>query len=291
MQVKQPKTHNEQVEILKSKGLIIEDESLALQVLKELNYYTFTGYLREFEIDRNNYEEGTTFEKIYNIIEFDRKFRNIILFSIEPIELLIKSKLSYYIAHKYGPLGYLKPNNFESSKQQNMIVKNFNRNVNKNKKLGYIQHHINKYDGKFPIWVAVNLFSFGMLSNLFENFKEEDKLSIAKEFNTDSPQLESFLYSIGYLRNKVAHYMRLYNSHLDRVPLYCPNNHKEYNVTNKVFDIIYAMKFLSLNKKEWNDSVVSKFEALFLEYEQYIDLYRIGFPNNWKELLLNELNS
>ncbi len=286
MQVKKPTTYNEQVEILKSKGLIIKDESFALQTLRELNYYTFTGYLREFELDARHYEEGTTFKKIYHIIEFDRKLRNIILFAIEPIELLIKSKIAYHISHKYGPLGYLNPNNFENYKQQKMIIKNFNRNVKKNKKLDYVQHHMINYDGKFPIWVAVNLFSFGMISNLYENLREEDKTIISREFKTTPKELESFLYCILFLRNKVAHYVRLYNSTLDKTPLYCANNHKEYNITNKVFDIVYIMKFLSLNKAEWNKNIVLKLKDLFDEYGEYIDLYRIGFPKNWYELLI-----
>ncbi len=286
MDVKKPTTYEEQLKILKSKGLIVEDEKFALKILKELNYYTFTGYLREFKIDEENYEQGTTFEKVYHIIEFDRKLRNILLFAIEPIELLLKSKISYHIAHKYGPLGYLKASNFENGKLQKMIVRNFNRNVNKNKRLNYVAHHINKYDGKFPIWVAVNLFSFGMISNLYENFKEEDKVVIARTFNTYPDQLESFINCIVSLRNVVAHYMRLYNTNLNKTPLMCTKNHKEYKITNKVFDVIYIMKFLSLNKQDWNENVVDSLKKLFEEYKKYINYDRIGFPEHWYSLLV-----
>ncbi len=289
MDVKKPTTYEEQVFILKSKGLVIEDEKFALQVLKELNYYTFTGYLREFKIDEENYEKGTTFEKVYHIIEFDRKLRNIILFAIEPIELLLKSKISYHIAHKYDALGYLKLKNFKSEKLQKMIVRNFNRNVKKNRKLPYVMHHIDKYNGKFPIWVAINLFSFGMISNLYENFKEEDKIAISQTFNTEPEHLQSFINSIVSLRNTVAHYTRLYNATLNKTPLMCPNNHKEYKITNKVFDVIYIMKFLSLNKEDWNENVVRKLEKLFNQYDNYIDFHRIGFPINWYELLIYEI--
>ncbi len=289
MDVKKPTTYEEQVRILKSKGLIVTDEKFALQVLKELNYYTFTGYLREFKIDEQHYEKGTTFEKVYHIIEFDRKLRNILLFAIEPIELLLKSKIAYHIAHKYGALGYLNAKNFENKRIQQMIIRNFNRNVNKNKRLPYVSHHINKYDSKFPIWVAVNLFSFGMISNLYENFKEEDKIVIARNFNTGYEQLESFIHCIVSLRNVVAHYMRLYNTNLSKIPLMCCNNHKEYKITKKVFDAIYIMKFLSLNKEDWNENVVNSLKKLLDEYGQYIDLYRIGFPENWYELLIYEI--
>lgn len=286
MQVKAATTYKEQIEILKSKGLVIDDENFASQVLKELNYYTFTGYLREFKIDELHYEQGTTFSKVYHIIEFDRKLRNIILFAIEPIELLIKSKTAYHLAHKYGPLGYLNANNFVSQKQQKMIINNFNKNVRKNKNLDYVTHHINKYDGKFPIWVAVNLFSFGMIANLYENLKDEDKIVISREFNTGTNELMSYIHCIVSLRNVVAHYMRLYNAKINKTPLKCVNNHQQYIITEKVFDTIYVMKFLSINKEDWNENVVLKLENLFEKYEAYIDLKRIGFPHNWKELLI-----
>ncbi len=286
MEVKKPTTYKQQIEILKSKGLIIEDEKRAINILKELNYYTFTGYLREFKIDEFTYEEGTTFDTVYHIIEFDRKLRNILLLAIEPIELTLKAKIAYNLGHKYGPLGYLYNQNFNNPKQHKMIVNNFEKNVRKNKNLSYVQHHNNKYDGNFPIWVAVNLFSFGMIYNLYSNLKDKDKEDIAKDFNTDIHILENWIECIVYLRNMVAHYVRLYNAPLNKSPEKCIKNHIVYNQTYKVFDILYVMKFMSLDEGEWNDDVVKKLKELLDTYNQYIDLDRIGFPKEWHKLLI-----
>src|SRR5690554_1711946 len=99
-------TYKQQIELLEKRGLIISDKEKALDILSCLNYYTFTGYLHDFKFDEDNYIKGTTFEKIYNIIAFDRRFRNILMYVLEIIEDTIKTKISYNFAHDYGPNGY-----------------------------------------------------------------------------------------------------------------------------------------------------------------------------------------
>lgn len=48
--------------------MIIEDEERAIEVLKRVSYYRFTGYDLTFKKD-NIYIEGTTFETIYRHYE------------------------------------------------------------------------------------------------------------------------------------------------------------------------------------------------------------------------------
>ena len=74
------KTLDEQVEILKQKGLIVEDELLAKEILLRENYFFINGYRSLFM--KSPYEKkfipGSTFRELYAMFDFDRQFRNIL---------------------------------------------------------------------------------------------------------------------------------------------------------------------------------------------------------------------
>ena len=74
------KSLDEQIEILRYKGLIVQDEKYARNVLIRENYFFLNGYRYLFMKSSNNkrYIEGTTFEELYSLFLFDRSFRNII---------------------------------------------------------------------------------------------------------------------------------------------------------------------------------------------------------------------
>ncbi|WP_161487298.1 hypothetical protein [Butyrivibrio hungatei] len=48
MQLKKSKTYKEQVEILRNKGLKINDSSNVISFLNHVNYYRFSGYFLPF---------------------------------------------------------------------------------------------------------------------------------------------------------------------------------------------------------------------------------------------------
>ena len=102
--LKPPTKFEDQVKKLESRGLIISDHEHAKAVLSRFNYYTFTGYLHNFrKPDSDDYVDGLTFEQIYGIIEFDRRFRNILMYSLETIEHTLKTKMAYELGHSFGP--------------------------------------------------------------------------------------------------------------------------------------------------------------------------------------------
>ena len=60
------KTLDEQVEILKSKHMIINNEDYAKSILLRENYFFLNGYRHLFMVSNNErvYKEGTTFEEL-----------------------------------------------------------------------------------------------------------------------------------------------------------------------------------------------------------------------------------
>jgi len=69
---KSPKTIEEQIELLKERGLIVKDEEKLKRYLKNISYYHFSIYFKHFQKD-NIFIEGTTFENVLNIYVFDQK--------------------------------------------------------------------------------------------------------------------------------------------------------------------------------------------------------------------------
>ena len=94
------KTIDEQIEILRSRGLTIEDEAEAKDFLLRNNYYRVSGYsltLRKNDV----FAKSATFQNIEDIYNFDHEFRHIILHHIETIEVQMKSIYAYEFTKVY----------------------------------------------------------------------------------------------------------------------------------------------------------------------------------------------
>ena len=86
------KTIDEQIDILKSKGLVINDYDKASEILLRENYFFLNGYRSPFLITGSKrFVEGCTFEEMYALFTFDRFFRNIIFKNILIVENNYKS--------------------------------------------------------------------------------------------------------------------------------------------------------------------------------------------------------
>ena len=81
---KEFKKLDEQIEILRNKGLTINDNNYAADVLFRENYFFLNGYRHLFMKSASNktYIDGTTFEELYSLFLFDRVFRNILFKNI-----------------------------------------------------------------------------------------------------------------------------------------------------------------------------------------------------------------
>lgn len=285
--VKQPTTYQEQIEILVSKGLIINNTKKAIEILKQINYYRLTGYMLSLKRD-DIFINGSTIEDVYTIYEFDKKLRLLLIEILEDIEINFRTHITYNIAHKYGTLGYQDSNNFLKQKHHNEFINILKKELDKRQEL-FIKHHKINYNGQFPIWVIVDILSFSALSKLFHNMKIKDKQEISKEYyNLPYEYLESWLNHFSYIRNICAHYGRLYNRSLSPCqPRLSKKDKKENLVTDKIFITFYILRklYLKINKNNWTTFII-RLEALIENYD-CIDKNLIGFPDNWRSVLNN----
>ena len=284
MEVKKPCSFEDQLQKLINRNCLVEDKEKALSVLQNINYYRLTAYFLPFKSTDKKYKDGTTFESVYRIYEFDRKLSNFIFAYIEEIELMLRIQLSNYHSLKYGALGYTDPNNFNKKHNKSLFDENIQTAIANNKKQFFVKHHIQKYDSQFPLWVIIELFSTGELSFFFADMLRCDKKYLAKNlFNTTDNIASNWLLCFTHLRNYCAHYSRLYYNKFSTIPA-TPKNYC-YTLKDRVFDYLLVLKFLYPEANKWNTNFMIGLENLINEYSDVISLYHLGFPSNWKELL------
>ncbi|MCM1266469.1 MAG: Abi family protein [Bacteroidales bacterium] len=284
MTVKEPKTYDEQLALIQNKGFIIDDSAACINFLKHTNYYRLSAFFIPFRMKDGTYQRNIPFERIQRIYQFDSRIRSLLFQTIEQIELYIRSTLSYYLAHKYGTLGYLNPDIFSKRHDAQKFNEKIRQCIHENSNSLVVNHHNAKYDGKFPIWVIIEYFSMGMLSYCYSDLKSADQKFIAKDiFSSSASCIRSWLRCVTDLRNRCAHYSRLYYWTFPAIPL--TPKHSIYQMDRKLFSQMIMLKYLYPDMTEWKGFFVAELEALIEEYNSDISLKQMGFPDNWRELL------
>lgn len=282
-QLKAPTTYREQLDILKERNVIIEDPAHCVSVLEAVNYYRFTAYFLPFKQKDGSYRSGTRFQTVYRIYEFDRKLRGILLAALEEVEIYLRAKFAYFHAHKYGAEGYTDSANYSSHHQAEKFKENLTREIASNKRSAFVAHHNDHYGGHFPIWVAIELFTLGMLSRFYSDMTTADQKRLARELYSTVPKnVISWLRCCTDLRNICAHYGRLYYRIFPALPAgvtATPNQMRQ------LWGAVLALKALYPDAEKWNSETLTQLTALFEEYQKDISLAHIGFPIGWAESL------
>jgi abortive infection bacteriophage resistance protein len=283
-EVKKPATYKEQIEILESKGLIINDKEEAEKILKRINYYRFKAYTLSL-ISKGKFYNNVTFEKIYSLYEFDRRLRTLIMDMLENIEIAFRTHTAYTHSIKYGALGYKEYNNFYNKNFHTAMIKDIEKEVKRSKEI-FIEHNCFKYKD-LAFWIAIEILPFGSLSKIFRNLKPEDRKHIANTYYPGIPYsyIQSWLQVLSATRNICAHYGRLYNRDFNNPPKLHDKDKKKVPNDNKLFANIYIMKRLCPERRLWR-SFLLNLQALILQYENAIKLELIGFPQNWEHVLM-----
>jgi abortive infection bacteriophage resistance protein len=283
LNLKPPTTFEEQIAVLKSRGLIIDSEMMALKLLERISYYRMSAYFLTEQVD-GRFIEGTTFEKIIRIYEFDSKLRNLLLGIIEPIEIAFRTQIAYLIAHKYGNVGHLESSHF---KRHDIFINALNKEFSRSSER-FIEYHFANYHAEIPVWVSLEIVSLSVLSRFFSNMQQEDQAEIADcYYGVSAVYIRSWLKCMNDTRNICAHHGRIYNRHLPSKPKLFKSLLRENIEMYLLFSHLIAYKSLYLDKTDW-DSKMIHLSALLEEYSSSIDLKYIGFPGNWHTFLFND---
>lgn len=218
----------------------INDQSRAERKLAQLGYYRLSGFwypAREFKINNllhqmcsitgkplrlETFQATTSFDAAVQLYRFDKKLRMLMLDAIERLEVYLKAVTAHEVGY-HDPIGYTNVgfilqkwtlpytdtrgnarNKWTewSQKQQSHIARS---------KEDCIQWHV--CAGKpIPIWVAVEAWDFGDLSEFFELLNNKyQNLILARLGLTNSKMLSRWMQQTSHLRNRCAHHTRIWN--------------------------------------------------------------------------------
>lgn len=301
------KNLNEQIDILKEKGLIIHDIDMAKEILFRENYFFVSGYRWLFMNSKRDKQfiPGTTFEELYATFVFDRQIRNLMFKYILVIENNMKSIMSYQLSKQYGykEKEYLNPKNFTQDtakgRQVHDVLNKIKRQIRINgKQHTATMHYLNNY-GYLPLWILVKVLSFGMISELYNILRIEDQCEIAEVYNLDTETLITYLSLLSNYRNLCAHEDILYDHRTQKV---IPTTRFHYMLDietmddeyiygkNDLYALVIIMKQM-LRKEEFRDFIYELgYEIDILDGKVDVIplnaiLNKIGFPDNWREIV------
>lgn len=302
---KPSRTIEEQIELLKQRGMNFHNEQLAYNWLHRISYYRLKGYWWAMQDDfvNHHFEAGWYFEDIIERYEFDKELKIILFRAIETIEIALRTKMIYHMSQSYGGLWYIDPNLFQDSalhaqhllhlqdefaKSGEVFVKEYLRNhpnqiVAPN--LGY------KSDEDPDAWIILEIATFGELSKIYKNIKHQlpEKSQIAKDFGLNiHSDLSSWLEAVAYIRNIIAHHSRLWSRNMVKKPSVISNPRFPWLTTTLtpveqkrpyylISAILYLCNALGAGMQLRNDIF-----QLMKQY-QHLPIHRLGFFPKWYE--------
>jgi abortive infection bacteriophage resistance protein len=311
---KPPLTLDQQVALLQGRGMGIQDAPKAKHYLQRLGYYRLSGYwypFRKSKIDNtgvtvlDEFRNGTEFRRAVDLYVFDKKFRLLIMDALERIEVAIRVDIASVLgahdtfAHRNPALLHGNFTKKTDPKTGNTYYADWLRRFDDlaaRSKEDFVIHFKNKYSDPLPIWVATELWDYGLLSRFLSGISHNDLCIIAARYNVPRPELlASWIRSMNHVRNICAHHSRLWNrspSDQPRVPRAGEIPLLDHLVTDKYAQVhIYAvaavMQYIlkTINpSSQWKQRLKDHFATF--PTAPGISAGQTGFPQGWENFPL-----
>ena len=305
-----------QIDLLESRGLALEDRAKAKHHLEDISYFRLSVYARAFCVQddkSHRFIAGTTFEQVLNLYIFDRGIRLLLMDAIERLEVSLRAQLTKILA-RHGPFGYLEPRLFhddyikEQERPDGKRLKTEHKKIRDylKKKLSepqckeeFLKAYREKYEssGKCPpVWMALEILSFGQISRLFANLRSPgDQTPIEEHYGFRFPILKSWFRSLTDLRNHCAHHGRVWNREFSSKPMWprkapsqwvfvpeeLPTSHMTINPRRRLYYQLVIVATL-LRVVSPDSSWAARLGNL-LARNPDVPLISMGFPENWNQ--------
>lgn len=305
---KEFKTIEEQIEILKERNLIIDEEKTK-EIFRENNYYYLINGYKDLFIDENSeeekYKEGVSLEEIFALYNFDSEIRSTFLKYILKIERRMDTYIAYEFSRQYGEQSYLIGANFNNNSKITdsrikSLIADINSNISTQIRNGnkMLSHYMAQY-GYIPLWVLIRIITFGQISKFYDLMKQQDQNKVAKKFGVREKELKTYIHNLAIIRNICAHDEKLYDIRLKNTIMQ-NDIHKRFNLVlqngqyangfKDLFSIVIILKVL-LNEKEFKEFyniVINEIKKLdneikSIEFSKVLD--KMGFVESYEELL------
>lgn len=301
-------TYQQQIEKLQNeKGLIIRDTDYAETMLRQNSYFALvTGYKHLLKNQTTgNYKDGTRFEDLVALYEFDRSLRELFLKYLCRVERHIRSLVSYYFSEKHGELQqeYLDTTHYQYTgdniqRVNRLITKLSNIIYDPDSQYAYIRHYVS-HNHNVPLWVLLNAVTFGTLSKMYKLLPQDLQIKVSSNFpSINESQLAAILSVLSKYRNVCAHNERLFSHRFrESIPdlllhqkLNIPKRRGQYSCgKSDLFSVVIALRYLLpkddfLILKQKLVRLIEEFKCNTTAIQEKELLSAMGFPENWKDI-------
>lgn len=302
----------DQVALLQGRGLEISNVVAARNCLRRIGYYRLSAYWYPFRAPTSTkppsrsdaFLPGSRLEDALALYVFDKNLKLLAMDALERVEVAMRVELSLCLGRK-GAFAYLdsaqlNPNFSIVSRDHSSPFNDWIRKMDllhSQSNEEFVAHFNRKYGpananhlSPMPIWMACELWDFGMMSRLYSGLKDPDKQFIAVRLGLPNRTLlESWLHALNVIRNIVAHHGRLWNRFLGVAPqisrrgLMPSFDVLPPNTNKRIYAILCVLAHLlsQINPNStWKKRVVVL--ANSFPHMSHAKLSDMGFPANWK---------
>ncbi|MDN3436254.1 Abi family protein [Pseudoalteromonas sp. APC 3356] len=298
------------VQHLKNKGLNFttpENEAQAEDVLSKVNYYRFKSYLLPYlDLDSDRFKPGSEFAYGLALYDFDSELRTLCNKFLLKLEVKLRSQLDQMLtAHTKNPFWYLSNDYFSRSVDyvRSKIEKDMKRSHDE-----FAMHYRSKYRSNTsyyqdlpPFWIAAELTTFGMLTDLCMNLNKEkigpqrdnplDKLAV--QFGaTNWKELRSWLPLVKEIRNCCSHSSRTWNRNYRLPSGFVDHDNKVIpprltmppTMKNKIYLGLLVIYLMTKHNLINGSCFKQDFQQLLIKFNHIPDLlHRMGIPSEWEQ--------
>jgi abortive infection bacteriophage resistance protein len=306
---------SDQLQQLQARGLQVDDSAAALDYLERLGYYRLSGYwypLRGIDkaasvargkaIRLDTFVADSRFEDVVRLYVFDKKLRLLALDALERIEMAVRVDVAHLLGQR-DPRAHENPaclhGNFakrvipkgpDAGKTQHQVwLAKYRALLKRAHKEPFVAHNQQQY-GTLPIWVAIEVWDFGLLSKLFAGMQFADQQTIAALYGApDGQAFAQWLRSLNFIRNVSAHHSRLWNINVleySTVPAMWP---AQLNSARPFFYFCLMQQLLSMicPNSSWGQRFVTLLGNDFpVVGNQQISLSELGAFVGWQDWTL-----
>lgn len=218
---KPPLTLDQHVALLRERGLVISDESAPRTILEHVGYYRFSGYTRAFyRPDEERFADGVTIEQVDRAYRFDQRLQNLIWNALSYLEIDIRGAVVRRLAEA-DPFAYARPDQHPDLFHSHTVDRHAGwlgdlRRDASSHHSPITDHFRASYpeEEDLPIWMAVEVMTFGRLSKLIGLLDKRVVRDIGQRYGFQWQAFRSSVRLLSYVRNVCAHHSRLWDRRL-----------------------------------------------------------------------------
>lgn len=299
---KLPTTIDEQIALLKERGLQLSADAPARRWLASVGYYRLSAYWLIFEelpergtTRSKQFRAGVTLEQVIDIYIFDRKLRLLVTEAIERIEISVRAYWSNKMALAQGAHAHMKPAYFKSDWDHAKAVADLKKRVQESGEV-FVAHYKQKYSDPEmpPIWIITELMTFREISKWIEATADA-RIRNAVAHHLGLPTQETLvgtLQHLSYIRNICAHHGRLWNRRsVKRLPnikrfredlkMESPGPSGQHHLSNRIYNTLIVL--VRLMRHQAADSTYPSRLRELLDTRTEGQLRVMGVPTDWRE--------